>query len=64
MADDRTVRHDEEGLGDECAAGRDGQHDDLSIVLSPDDPGGRGSLRHECKSIHPQVRATISEPSG
>jgi hypothetical protein len=55
MADDRTVRHDEEGLGDECAEGRDGQHDDLSIVLSPDDPGGHGSLRHEYKSIHPQV---------
>jgi hypothetical protein len=56
MADDRAVGHDEEGLGDECAEGRDGQRDDLAIVVAPGDPGGRGSLCHEHQSNRPQVR--------
>jgi hypothetical protein len=35
MAHDGAVGQDEEGLGDERAEGRDGQCDDLSVVLSP-----------------------------
>jgi hypothetical protein len=55
MADDRAVGHDEERLGDECAEGRDGQRDDLSVVLSPVDPGARGGLCHGHQSNRPQV---------
>jgi hypothetical protein len=39
MADDGAVGHEEERLDDECAEGRNGQCDDLSIVPTP---GGLG----------------------
>lgn len=35
MADNRAVGHDEEGFGDESAEGRNGECDDLTVVLSP-----------------------------
>lgn len=46
VADDGTVRHDEQGLRDECAEGRDGQRDDLSVVPAASGLGDRWSLCH------------------
>ena len=46
VADNGAVRHDEERLGDECAEGRDGQRDDLSVVPPAGGLGDLGSLGH------------------
>jgi len=55
MADDRAVGHHEEGFGDECAEGRNGECDDLAVVLSPGRLGGCGRLCHVHQSNRPQV---------
>lgn len=46
MADDGAVDHEEERLGDESAEGRQGEGDDLAVVLSADGLGGLGGLGH------------------
>ncbi|MFD0429771.1 hypothetical protein ACFQ60_25540 [Streptomyces zhihengii] len=43
MTDDGAVDHHEEGFGDECAEGRDGQGDDLSVMPAPMGADGRGA---------------------
>ena len=40
VADDGAVDHDEEGLGDECAEGGQGQRDDLAVVPAAGRPAG------------------------
>lgn len=56
VSDDGAVGHHEKRLGDECAEGRNGQRDDLSVVPASGGLGCRGSLCHGHQSNLPQVR--------
>ncbi|GAA0618971.1 hypothetical protein GCM10010394_56730 [Streptomyces crystallinus] len=51
VADDRTVGHDEERLGDQSAEGGDGERDDLAVVSAPGVPRCHWGLCHELNLI-------------
>ncbi len=55
VADDRAVRHHEEGFGDEGSEGGYGEGDDLAVVLTAMVLGLRSCLGHGAQCNHPQV---------